>query len=232
MPIKRDWNHSPNSGPKSISISLGSMIGHNWRKCQWTASELIIPAACATTLCAISKTPITIFHVFVTMRMAAADLNTHLKIIQVSTSCRLFLSAIIWIRSSGHYDSQNHTCNRHHDGVGQILNHAENTAIPSLWRLSYLYGYISRPVGLQLSNIPERLLIMPPTSISFSQFVRASSKKSIRCQPPFRRPRKAAGAARISCRRRLDREKPGEQRYKDHTNNGYTSTGHKLLHAL
>ena len=32
--------------------------------------------------------------------MAAADLNTHLKIIQVSTSCRLFLSAIIWIRST------------------------------------------------------------------------------------------------------------------------------------
>ena len=31
---------------------------------------------------------------------------------------------------------------------------------------------------------------------------------------------------------RLDREQPGEQRYKDHANNGYTSTGHKLLHAL
>ena len=31
---------------------------------------------------------------------------------------------------------------RHHDGVGQILNHIENTAIPSLWGLSYLYGYI------------------------------------------------------------------------------------------
>ena len=28
----------------------------------------------------------------------------------------------------------------------------------------------------------------------------ASSKNSIRCQPPFRRPRRAAGAARISCR--------------------------------
>ena len=38
------------------------------------------------------------------------------------------------------------------------------------------------------------------TSISFSQFVRASSKKSIRCQPPFRRPRRTAGAARISCK--------------------------------
>ena len=30
----------------------------------------------------------------------------------------------------------------------------------------------------------------------------------------------------------FDREQPGEQRYKNHTNNGYTSTGHKLLHAL
>ena len=31
---------------------------------------------------------------------------------------------------------------------------------------------------------------------------------------------------------RLDREQPREQRYKNHTNNGYTSTGHKLLHSL
>ena len=29
---------------------------------------------------------------------------------------------------------------------------------------------------------------------------------------------------------RLDREQPGEQRYKDHADYGYTSTGHKLLH--
>lgn len=33
-------------------------------------------------------------------------------------------------------------------------------------------------------------------------------------------------------RGRLDREKPGEQRYKDHADYGYTSAGHKLLHAL
>lgn len=32
--------------------------------------------------------------------------------------------------------------------------------------------------------------------------------------------------------KRLDRKQPGEQRYKDHANNGYTSTGHELLHAL
>ena len=30
---------------------------------------------------------------------------------------------------------------------------------------------------------------------------------------------------------RLDREQPGEQRYKDHANNGYTSTGHELFHT-
>jgi len=29
---------------------------------------------------------------------------------------------------------------------------------------------------------------------------------------------------------RLDREQPGEQRYKNHTNNGYTSTSHKLFY--
>ena len=31
---------------------------------------------------------------------------------------------------------------------------------------------------------------------------------------------------------RLDREKPGEQRYKNHADYGYTGAGHELLHAL
>ena len=30
---------------------------------------------------------------------------------------------------------------------------------------------------------------------------------------------------------RLDREQPGEQRYKNHADYGYTSTGHKLFHT-
>ena len=29
---------------------------------------------------------------------------------------------------------------------------------------------------------------------------------------------------------RLDREQPGEQRYKDHADYGYTSAGHELLY--
>ena len=31
---------------------------------------------------------------------------------------------------------------------------------------------------------------------------------------------------------RLDREQPGEQRYKDHADYGYTSASHELLHSL
>ena len=45
-----------------------------------------IPEALATTLWAASNTPITIVHVFVTIRTAAADLNAHLKNIHVSMS--------------------------------------------------------------------------------------------------------------------------------------------------
>ena len=41
-----------------------------------------------------------------------------------------------------HHDGQDHTCNRHHDGVGQILDHAENVTVPRLRRLPHLHGYI------------------------------------------------------------------------------------------
>ena len=94
MPIKSDWTHRPISGPRSISMSRGS-ISARTSDMSMEASEPMIPAAWATTLWAISNTPMTIFQVLVTMRMAAALLNTHLKIIQVSTSWRLFRSAII-----------------------------------------------------------------------------------------------------------------------------------------
>jgi hypothetical protein len=44
------------------------------------------PALLFTTLCPTSKIPMTIFHVFVTMRTAQKVLKIHLKNIQVSTS--------------------------------------------------------------------------------------------------------------------------------------------------
>ena len=47
----------------------------------------------------------------------------------------------------------------------------------------------------------------------------------------FRSPQ-SCGSGKDFMQERLDREQPGEQRYKNHTNNGYTSASHELLHAL
>jgi len=47
----------------------------------------------------------------------------------------------------------------------------------------------------------------------------------------FPPPPQNCGSGKDFIRRRLDREKPGEQRYKDHAYHGYTSTGHELFHT-
>ena len=64
------------------------------------ACVTVTPAALFTTLCARSKTPMTMFHVFVTIRTAQAVLKIHLKNIHVSTSCILLRSTMSWISSS------------------------------------------------------------------------------------------------------------------------------------
>ena len=46
----------------------------------------------------------------------------------------------------------------------------------------------------------------------------------------FPPPPQNCGSGKDFIRRRLDREKPGEQRYKDHAYHGYTSTGHELFY--
>ena len=49
MPIKSDWNHRPNSGPRSISISRVS-ISVITEEMSMEASEPMMPDAWATTL--------------------------------------------------------------------------------------------------------------------------------------------------------------------------------------
>ena len=68
-PINRDWNYSPNSGPKSAIAEEISI----------DASAPMTLEAWATMPWARSNTPITIFQVLVTMKMAQAVLNIHLK---------------------------------------------------------------------------------------------------------------------------------------------------------
>ena len=48
----------------------------------------------------------------------------------------------------------------------------------------------------------------------------------------FPPPPQNCGSGKDFIQGRLDREKPGEQRYKNHADYGYTSAGHELLHAL
>ena len=48
----------------------------------------------------------------------------------------------------------------------------------------------------------------------------------------FPPPPQSCGSGKDFIQKRLDREQPGEQRYKDHADYGYTSAGHELLHAL
>ena len=92
-PTNSVWNHSPNSGPMSISISRASrpVTMELMSSC---ASESATPAALFTTLCAASNTPMTMFHVLVTMRTAQAVLKIQRKKSHVSTSFMLFLSTM------------------------------------------------------------------------------------------------------------------------------------------
>src|SRR5699024_1356918 len=83
-----------------------------------------------------------------------------------------------------------------------------------------------------LSNSPDKFPMMPPTSISFSHWVRASSKKSIRCQPPFRPSRLSREGLGFLAGKVLDGEQAGEQRYENHADHGDASASHELLHAL
>ena len=88
-----DSSHSPSSDQTSISRSFASnpaICSLNVRD----VSDMMMPDALFTTLCAASNTPMTMFHVLVTMSTAQAVLNIHLKNIQVSTSCILFFSVM------------------------------------------------------------------------------------------------------------------------------------------
>ena len=101
------------------------------------ASEPMMPDAWATTLWAMSNTAMTRFQVLVTSKIAAADLNTHLKIIQIM---QVVAVGNHLDQLQRHHDGQDHASNRHHDGVGKVLDHTENAAVPPLRGLAHLRG--------------------------------------------------------------------------------------------
>ncbi len=127
----------------------------------------------------------------------AADLNIHLKNIQVSTSCRLFLSVMIWISSSVI------TIARITPAMGtmtvseRLWIMLKMLAVPALRGHAHLAGDVCHLLVHGIEH-PGQVA----HDAAYQQFLepvrRASRKKSIRCQPPFSRPRLGAGAARIS----------------------------------
>ena len=195
------------------------------------ASEPMMPDAWATTLWAMSNTPMTRFQVLVTSKIAAADLNTQLKIIQVSTSCRLLRSVIIWISSSVI------TMARITPAIGTMME------LERFWIMLKMSPFqpcgvwptctdISATCWFTLSNIPVKFPMMPPTSISFSQLVRASNKKSIRCQTSFPPLPLCAGGGEDFSGERSDGEQAGQQGHQHHAHDGDARAGHELFHAL
>ena len=97
-PTTRVWNHRPSSGPISIASRRLSRSGSSVSK-SMLVSPIITPALWLTTCWVASNTPITIFHVFVTMRMAKALLKIQRKNMELSKSCILFFSTIMSISS-------------------------------------------------------------------------------------------------------------------------------------
>ena len=177
MPTKKDWTHSPSSGPRSIASSCVSRSVTILEKLMLVLPT-ITPDARLTTFWVKSNTPITMFHVLDTIKTAQADLNIHLKNIQVSTSLRLLRSVSICISSSVI------TMVRITPAMGRMTvldKFCTILKIPPFhaWGVSPTWVVMSATFSFTLSNSPERLLRMPLINSSFSQSVMASIKKSM-----------------------------------------------------
>lgn len=166
MPTNRLWNHRPNSGPMSISVSRASKSGRTLAR-SMLVSPMMTPDACPTTCWATSNTPMTMFHVFVTIRIAQAVLNIHRKNTAVSMSLKLFLSMMIWTSSSVI------TKARITPAMGRITVSDRFSIMLKMpefhaWGDVPTWPEMSATFSLTESNRPDKLLIMPLTKISLS----------------------------------------------------------------
>src|SRR5699024_12856291 len=98
------------------------------------------------------------------------------------------------------------------------------------WGVIPTWPEISATFWLTESNIPDRLLVIPPTRSSLSHSVMASHRKSIGVYSPFcpsRTVREGLGfwGDRLA-------EKPGELRNEQHTDQGNAAARHELRHGL
>ena len=117
-----------------------------------------------------------------------------------------------------------------YNGVGEVLDHVENTAVPALRCLPNLHGYISDLLVYRIEH-PGQV----SHNAAYQHFLEPLSKrvqqKIHTVRPPFspsRLLREGQGFSRDS----LDGKQTGEQGYEDHADHGDASASHELLHAL
>ena len=132
-------------------------------------SPMITPELWLTTLWVASNTPITIFHVLLTMRMAKADLKIQRKNIEVSKSCILFFSVIIWI-SSWHITRARMAAAMGNTTVSERLRNILKIPLFHACGVEPTSEAISPTLAFTLSNRPERLPVMPSIKMPFIHF--------------------------------------------------------------
>ena len=93
----KDCRNKPSKGPKSIAISVSSIVSN--AEASMAVFPDMIPALAFITCCATSNTAIVILNVFEIRVTARKVLKTHLKNVHVSKFARLLCSMSIWISS-------------------------------------------------------------------------------------------------------------------------------------
>ncbi len=132
-------------------------------------SPMITPELWLTTLWVASNTPITIFHVLLTMRMAKADLKIQRKNMEVSKPCILFFSVIIWITSWHITRARIAAAMGSTYRFGKTTQHIENAAVPRLRGRADIRSDFAH-LGVHVIEQAERLPVMPSIKMPFIHF--------------------------------------------------------------
>ena len=164
-PTTRVWNHRPRSPPTLIASNWLSRSGIRLLK-STDVSPIITPALWLTTLWVASKIPMTMFHVLLTMRMANADLKIQRKNMELSKSCILFFSVIIWI-SSMHMTQARMAAAMGSTTVSDRFCSILKMPLFHACGVAPTSAAISPTLAFTLSNSPDRLPVMPSIRIPF-----------------------------------------------------------------
>ena len=160
------------------------------------------------------------------MSTAQKVLKIHLKKIQVSKSCRLFLSDDELDQLHAHHKGEEDARNGDDDCLREGADHVEDAAVPGLGRLSHLGGNAR---DLLVERVEESgQIIGDAADEQLLEPVIDGIKQKIHGLPPRRPP----GTNREAKYGTYSPEQAGEQRDQGGADEGDTTASHELLDAL